>query len=176
MLVGVLVFSCLPEQDEVVLQSAEFSVGNWMDSIFDNSIVDSVQTEITKVISVNDLDPETKTFSNYHILTDLKQIKEMDFSSVRWVDSYTKTSRDSGQYKIVEYITENTKAPTTYFRADYDSLGQLQTILLKKDKHSIVSDQTSIIRWQKNHGYTMLNQSKFLFQSPSRFKMEVTYD
>ncbi|GAA5221343.1 hypothetical protein GCM10025777_19730 [Membranihabitans marinus] len=168
--------SCIPDNDEVVIQSGEFSVGLWMDSIFNNNIIDSVQSEVTKTIVVNDLDPETKSIKDYHILTDLKQIKEMDFSSVRWVDSYDKTSRDSGQYRIVEYITDNTKAPATYFKAEYDSLGQLQTIFIKKNKQSIVSDQSSTIRWQKNSGYTVLNQSKFLFQSPALFKMEVVYD
>lgn len=173
----ILTQGCNPGTESIrtVKPEETFSLSKAVVDIFEAGIEDSIQSSVTKTIMVNETNPEKKQLSDYNIKSDLADINDFDFSSLRWFEGYDLVTTDSSGFEIHTYSTENTKAPADKVKIIYGADGEVVEINIQEEKKSLVSRQNFAINWKVESGYSIYKKSYLLFKDPATFEMKLDY-
>lgn len=170
-----LLNSCITSDDEIGFQTDLVSVGQVLDSLFREGNADSIRT-VTKTITVNQKNPETRKLEHYNILDDLRMLQDYDIATPRWAESYRVTRNEEGeQTSKVTYTTENEKAPVRKMVIEKTGK-EIKRVYLIGEKRNMISRQITEIDWRPTEGYSIDSRSTLLLQKSRGFEMEVEYD
>lgn len=172
MVLLVLMTGCISPDESATFETNLISMPAVVDSVF-NGRLDSVMG-VTKTITVNEMEPETKTLEHYNIKNDLSILADYNVATPRWAEFIDVNSKDSAGYHLLTYTTKNEKAPIRFVKIIKEG-SDVKSIEIRSGRHNLISDQEHKIKWDLGGRYSIQKTSQLLIRKPSVFRSVVSY-